>query len=80
MRSANLETSACRHCRYYTPVGRRGGSCQQLNVPVKGMWKSCSLAIPPFVPSWEHLEEMMSWPEEILIVPEAITHDLIAKK
>lgn len=52
-------TSACRHCRYYTPEGRRGGVCQQLNVPVQSAWASCSLAIPPFAPVWEEIEEMV---------------------
>jgi hypothetical protein len=51
-------TSACQHCRSYAPEGRRGGHCQQLGVPVGGSWKACSLAIPPFAPSWEHLEQI----------------------
>ncbi|WP_204105901.1 MULTISPECIES: hypothetical protein [Spirulina sp. CCY15215] len=40
--------SACRHCRFYTPEGRRGGTCQKLNVPVQSCWKACSLAAHPF--------------------------------
>lgn len=32
--------------------------CQQLGVPVKAGWKACSLALPPFAPSWERLEEI----------------------
>nr|WP_246198830.1 hypothetical protein [Sodalinema gerasimenkoae] len=52
--------STCRSCRYYTPEGRRGGQCQQLGAPVCGSWKSCSLAFPPFAPSWEHLEKLIS--------------------
>ena len=52
-------TSACRHCRYYIPEGRRGGVCQQLNVPVQSAWTACSLAIPPFAPVWEEIEEMV---------------------
>nr|WP_290223289.1 hypothetical protein [Trichocoleus desertorum] len=75
MRTINLETSACRHCRYYTPEGRRGGSCQQLNVPVRGAWKACSLAIPPFAPSWENSEEIMNWSESTLILGDVISLD-----
>ncbi|HLO50320.1 MAG TPA: hypothetical protein VK211_18030 [Kamptonema sp.] len=52
-------TSACRHCRYYTPEGRRGGVCQQLNVPVQSGWAACALAIPPFAPCWEEIEEVV---------------------
>jgi hypothetical protein len=75
MRTISLETSACRHCRYYTPEGRRGGSCQQLNVPVQGAWKACSLAIPPFAPSWENSKEIMSWSENTLILGDVIPLD-----
>ena len=52
-------SSACRHCRYYTPEGRRGGVCQQLDVPVQSGWAACTLAIPPFAPCWEEIEEMV---------------------
>jgi len=44
--------SSCRHCQLYRAEGRRGGYCQQLNVPVQGNWKSCSLVIPPFAALW----------------------------
>jgi hypothetical protein len=40
--------SACRHCQFYKPEGRRGGYCQQLSVPVQGQWQACSLSLPPF--------------------------------
>lgn len=75
MRTISLETLACRHCRYYTPEGRRGGSCQQLNVPVRGAWKACSLAIPPFAPSWENSEEIINWSENALILGDVISLD-----
>jgi hypothetical protein len=55
-------TSACRYCHYYKPEGRRGGVCQQLGAPVQGSWKACPLAIPPFAPSWESLEDVWSLP------------------
>jgi hypothetical protein len=52
-------SSTCRHCRHYTPEGRRGGLCQQLSVPVQSGWSACSLAIPPFTPCWEEMEELV---------------------
>jgi hypothetical protein len=66
MKTPNCLTSACRHCRFYQPEGRRGGQCQQLGVPVRGTWKACQLAIPPFAPSWENLEEIMIWQQKML--------------
>lgn len=58
MNTLTYGTSACQFCRYYQLQGRRGGMCQQLGVPVKAGWKACSLALPPFAPSWERLEEI----------------------
>lgn len=48
--------SCCRHCRFYTPEGRRGGHCGQLGVSVSGSWQSCDLSLSPFAPSWESSE------------------------
>lgn len=31
-----------------------------LGVPVQSTWKACSLAFPPFAPSWEHFEDLMT--------------------
>ena len=62
----NPVASACKSCRFYTPEGRRGGNCQQLGVPVRGGWKACSLALPPFAPSWESLEEIYNLQSEVL--------------
>lgn len=56
MRTTNLTISACRHCLHYATEGRRGGHCKQLGAPVQGGWKACSLAIPPFAPTWESSE------------------------
>ena len=67
--------SSGRSCRYYTPEGRRGGLCQQLGAPVGSHWKACSLAFPPFAPSWEHLEELVT-----LTSSTAIRHDLVLSK
>jgi hypothetical protein len=51
--------SNCRACRYYQPEGRRGGSCQQLGVPVQANWTACPLAALAFSPNrevaiWNH--------------------------
>lgn len=70
MNTFNFPTSACRLCRYYQPEGRRGGTCQQLSVPVRAEWKACSLALPPFTSSWEKIEQM--WQREKLILQQAI--------
>lgn len=37
------------------PTGRRGGTCHQLNVPVRGNWKACQLMIPTFTPTWDEV-------------------------
>ncbi len=79
MRTLNCIASACRHCRFYTPEGRRGGHCDQLGVPVRGGWKACSLALPPFAPSWEELEALVTWSEESLMVQDAIPSDYTLK-
>jgi hypothetical protein len=65
MKTTNLLVSACRYCRYYKSQGRRGGTCQLLDVSVHGGWKACALAIPAFAPSWENLEDMMNLPDAI---------------
>lgn len=58
MKTCKCSTSACQFCRYYQLEGRRGGMCQQLGVPVKANWKACSLALPPFAPSWESFDQI----------------------
>ena len=63
MKPNNFLTSACRYCRHYKPEGRRGGMCQQLGAPVQASWKACTLALPPFAPSWETLEDAWSLPD-----------------
>ena len=64
-------TSACGHCRHYTPEGRRGGVCALLGGFVQSHWKACSLAISPFVASWENIEEIGLWQEQTLTLQEA---------
>lgn len=71
MKTLNFPTSACRCCRYFQPEGRRGGACQQLGVPVRGSWKACSLALPPFAPSWETIEGI--WQDDQLGLKEALS-------
>ncbi|MBD2209192.1 hypothetical protein H6G64_05410 [Calothrix sp. FACHB-156] len=68
MKPNKFLTSACRYCRHYNPEGRRGGMCQQLGAPVQGSWKACSLALPPFAPSWETLEDAWSLPDATPVV------------
>jgi hypothetical protein len=58
-------TVACRHCRYYSPEGRRGGICQKLMTPVESNWKACSLALLPFAATWENLDGMVNCHEQI---------------
>jgi hypothetical protein len=64
-------TSACGHCRHYTPEGRRGGVCALLGGFVQSHWKACSLAISPFGTSWENIEEIGLWQEQTLTLQEA---------
>ncbi len=71
MKTTNLLVSACRYCRYYKSEGRRGGTCQLMDVSVHGGWKACALAIPAFAPSWENLEDMMNLPDAMPAVTEA---------
>lgn len=60
MSNADSSKLDCRHCRYYRPEGRRGGSCQLLCVSVRGIWPACSLVVPSFAPSWEAPQENRS--------------------
>ncbi|MDY6937215.1 MAG: hypothetical protein SWY16_06060 [Cyanobacteriota bacterium] len=72
MKTSNCLVSACRSCRYYKPEGRRGGQCHLLGAPVRGGWKACSHAFPPFAPSWEHLEELMTIDSEEAVLHESL--------
>ncbi|RMH66974.1 MAG: hypothetical protein D6676_03580 [Cyanobacteria bacterium J003] len=48
MDSPIVTPTTCRFCRFYYSEGRRGGTCEKLNVPVRGFWRACPLgaAIP----------------------------------
>ncbi|MGD1850857.1 MAG: hypothetical protein ACFCBU_09700 [Cyanophyceae cyanobacterium] len=48
--------SSCRHCRHYTPEGRRGGHCGQLDALVRGDWKACPFAVSAFPTHWNVAE------------------------
>ncbi|MEG5031444.1 hypothetical protein [Microcoleus sp. AT3-D2] len=48
--------SKCNFCGHYQQARGSVGHCQLLNAPVKGGWKSCTLAMPAFAPSWEYVE------------------------
>lgn len=69
MKTINPLTSACRHCRYYQPEGRRGGMCQRLGAPVQSTWEACALAIPAFATTWEDMEgiKILSNPAPVLV-------------
>ncbi|MHC5675140.1 hypothetical protein [Nostoc sp.] len=78
MKPIKFLASACRYCRHYQPEGRRGGMCQQLGAPVKASWKACSLALPPFAPSWETLEDAWILPDAapVLTSSQSLASDL----
>jgi hypothetical protein len=44
-----------------------------LGVPVQSSWKACSLAFPPFAPSWEHFEDLMALKSEAAERHESLT-------
>lgn len=48
MSSKKGEIARCGACRFYTPIGRRGGNCSQLGVHVRSVWETCHLAESPF--------------------------------
>lgn len=56
MQNVPFQVSACRHCRFYSPEGRRGGQCHRFDAIVQASWKACPLAMPAFAPSWEALD------------------------
>ncbi|WP_373527717.1 hypothetical protein [Nostoc sp.] len=78
MKPIKVLASACKYCRHYQPEGRRGGMCEQLGAPVKATWKACSLALPPFAPSWETLEDAWGLPDAtpVLASSQSLVSDL----
>ena len=69
MRIVKLGISHCRNCRFYTPEGRRGGQCGQLNVHVQSEWKACSLAISPFISPLQGVEGIGLWAKDMITLP-----------
>ncbi|MGB7415330.1 MAG: hypothetical protein WA902_14080 [Thermosynechococcaceae cyanobacterium] len=59
MKNQKSSALACRHCRHFHHEGRRGGSCERLNVHVRGDWKPCPLMIPSFATPWQELENIL---------------------
>ncbi|MEG4286746.1 hypothetical protein QUB68_26795 [Microcoleus sp. A006_D1] len=49
-------TSKCKFCGHYKMQRGAVGHCQLLSAPVRGGWKSCTLSMPAFAPSWEYAE------------------------
>lgn len=72
MEASHALISSCRCCRYYTPEGQRGGTCSQLNVPVKGCWKACSLAMLAFSTPWEEAPKVLVLPQKTEALPESV--------
>jgi len=72
MRQSSTSISACRHCQYYSPQGRRGGHCKKLNVSVKSHWAACNLAIPPFAATWKELESITAWTQKALLKEDVV--------
>jgi hypothetical protein len=66
MSYTNRGNLGCRHCRYYRHEGKRGGQCQMLGTPVRGMWPACVLVISPFAPSWEGSTEAANRQPQLL--------------
>ena len=67
MNKANFLASTCRFCSFYQPEGRRGGSCQKLNVPVESNWSACALSSLPFTQAWENLEDIIYLEHSLLL-------------
>lgn len=74
MKETNFLDLNCRHCRYYQPEGRRGGSCLKLGVSVLSNWKACLLASPPFASPLKNLDTTFISLEKTLINLEEIVH------
>lgn len=69
MDASQLGVSCCQRCRHFTLAGRRGGTCGQLNVTVRGNWSACSLAAPVFMePASAVVQPQMTvWPQGIVL-------------
>jgi hypothetical protein len=70
METTQFGVSCCQRCRHFTLEGRRGGHCDQLNVPVQGRWSACPLAHPVFMGPMSTVthSEVAHWPD-VLVLP-----------
>jgi hypothetical protein len=57
MNDTFFAASSCGLCANYSPQGRRGGNCRQLNALVESKWESCSLFVNPFTLKKHIIEE-----------------------
>ena len=48
--------SKCNFCGHYKLQRGSVGHCELFNAPVRGEWKSCTLAMPAFAASWKDVE------------------------
>jgi hypothetical protein len=48
METSTCSGFACNKCQFFQPDGRYHGSCNKMNVTVKGEWKACNLALLVF--------------------------------
>jgi hypothetical protein len=48
MNDTFFSASSCGLCAYYSPQGRRGGHCRQLDALVESKWDACPLFASPF--------------------------------
>ena len=67
MKTLKCGTSSCGLCRFYTPMGRRGGHCEQLSVPVRAGWKACCLAVSPFAEVTNEIEGITTWSKSLSV-------------
>jgi len=74
MKETNFLDFNCRHCRFYQPEGRRGGSCSKLGVSVLSNWKACFLACSPFKSALKNLDTTFISLEKTLVNLEEIVH------
>jgi hypothetical protein len=48
MKTTTCHQFPCSQCRFFQPDGHYQGSCDRMNVPVKGKWQACHLAVHVF--------------------------------
>ena len=74
MKETNFLDLSCRHCRYYQPEGRRGGSCDKLGVAVDSTWKACVLCSSPFERDLDKLDTTITTLNTAITALEEIVH------